>query len=204
MKKIHLLFLVFLFSQSMLSQTERGRYLLDASSNFSIIGTSPYDNIFGFEPELETDFYLTAEAKAGYAVVKNLFLGPTLSYEYVKYKSSELNLSSIYYGVFAQYFIVPKENAIALPYLVASYSVGKDKVDGLPSFEDFPTSFSQSTSSYTLGIGTSLMLIPKRLSIDFEFNYSERDLFIFDQLPFLIVEDTLKTYQFNVGFSVFL
>lgn len=204
MKKIHLLFFVFLFSQSMLSQTERGRYLLDASSNFSIIGTSPYDNIFGFEPELETDFYLTAEAKAGYAVVKNLFLGPKLSYEYVKYKSSELNLSSIYYGVFAKYFIVPKENAIALPYLVASYSTGKDKVDGLPSFEDFPTSFSQSTSSYTLGVGTSLMLIPKRLSIDFEFNYSERDLFIFDQLPFLIVDDTLKTYQFNVGFSVFL
>lgn len=204
MKNNHLLFLFFIFSQLMFCQTERGRYLLDASSNFSIVGTSPYDNIFGLGPDLETDFYLTVEAKAGYAIVKNLFLGPKLSYEYVKYKSSELNLSSIYYGVFVKYFIFPKENTVALPYLVASYSAGKDKVEGFQVFESSPSSLSESTSSYTIGAGVSLMLITKRLSMDFELNYSERDLFIFDQLTFLLSGDKLKTYQFNVGFSVFL
>ena len=207
MKKT-LLFLLLLstayFSQA---QTEQGKFVIDAKSNFGFINNSPNEAI-----KNEFSFNL----QGGYALLDNLFIGPSI--EYSSSRLADLNtssnqtidgyrLSNLFYGAFARYYFNFKEDPKVLPYVEIGYSFGEDQISDFSTFTidgDIRTiSDSRSVNKLSIDAGLSIFLIPKTLTLDLNLNYTKRDFLLTDD--FIVADpDDIKIYQFNLGFSLFL
>ncbi|NGZ89950.1 outer membrane beta-barrel protein [Psychroflexus maritimus] len=202
MKKT-LLFLLLLstayFSQA---QTEQGKFVIDAKSNFGFINNSPNQNI-------KNEFNINLQG--GYALLDNLFIGPSLDYESLNISNDELRISGFLYGAFAQYFFNFKEDQKVLPYISINYFFGENRIDNLiiasPDSSGISISDSFSVNKLSLNAGISIFLIPKKLTLDLNLNYTKRDFLLTDD--FIVTDfgsdpDDIKIYQFNLGFSLFL
>lgn len=200
MKKILFFTFCFCFVQIVISQTEKGSFLIDATSNLGLYGDSPNTPL-----GLETDYYFTSEINTGYAVVNNLFLGISLDYNLIKNEIPEISYiasrsSAFYYGVFAKYFFQLKDNHVFRPYIFANYSFGIEKV----SSQD--RSSKVNPNRYALAVGSSIFLIPSRLSLDFDIRYISQEVPPLEGV--IYIGDTnfsrFKTNRFSVGLSLFL
>jgi|GEM_PF-6196245 len=180
------------------AQTEQGRFVIDAKSNFGFINNSPNEGI-----KNEFSFNL----QGGYALVDNLFVGPSLDYESLNISNDGPRISGFLYGAFARYYFNFKEDQKVLPFISINYFFGENRIDDLitagPDGSSISISDSFSVNKLSLNAGLSIFLIPKSLSLDINLSYIERDVLITDR--FLVpLNDELEIYQFNLGFSFFL
>ena len=211
MKKT-LLFLILLatayFSQA---QTEQGKFVIDAKSNFGFINNNPNQNT-------KNEFNINLQG--GYALLDNLFVGPSI--EYYSRRSADLNISSnqtidgfrlshLFYGAFTRYYFNFEEDPKVLPYVGIGYSFGEDQLSDFPALTadgDIGTiTDSRSVNKLSIDAGLSIFLIPKTLTLDLNLNYTKRDLLITDDFIFTDLgpdPDDVKIFQFNLGFSLFL
>ncbi len=211
MKKTLFLFILLTTAYFSQAQTEQGKFVIDAKSNFGFINNFP-------NPRIENEFNFNLQG--GYAVLDNLFLGPSI--EYSSRRTEDLNISSnrtidgfrlshLFYGAFARYYFNFKEDPKVLPYVGIGYSFGEDQISDIPTFTadgDIRTiSDSRSVNKLSIDAGLSIFLIPKTLTLDLNFNYTKRDYLLTDGFIFIDFAsdpDDLKIYQFNLGFSLFL
>ena len=174
------------------AQTEQHQILIDAKSNLNFI-----NNASSSSSDNERDYQFTMQLQGGYAVVKNLFVGPLIDYTQFKFEDSEPTYRTLHLGVFTKYFFNFYEQPSVLPYVYTSYSLTNDKISDfqLPGFKS-GTSLTERASRFELGAGLSFFVLPEALSLDLNLGYI--------RFGEALLQSIDRVFYFNAGFSIFL
>ena len=201
LQKIALILFLLLFMTTF-SQTEKGKFLINASSTLNFRFDSNSVKGDSYSRDAGSTKYFTISPKIGYAIKNNLFIGIDLTYDYLDiddkdygYKSTT---NSILASPFVKYYFLQKK---IKPFLLAKYGFGSSTDKSLFIFgSNEPYTDKRKFSKYNIGAGISYFF-NKNINIEFSLNYSKSVRKPNDTEN---EKNISNSFNSNIGFSLFL
>ncbi|MGB0255156.1 MAG: outer membrane protein [Flavobacteriaceae bacterium] len=192
------LLLLTLFAYSAFAQTEKGKFLVGASTllNTGVIEHSRVRDKVTTLSERITHFSLTPHA--GYFIKDNLALGAELSVSFSNTKDYDYNVelreSTIAFSPFVRYYFGTKK---VRPLVHVSGGIGSYKDNYIASSPEYNYESTSTLFCYSIGAGAGVFLTD-RISIDLELGYGGISSKINDD-----VRGRQNAFGLNAGFSFF-
>ena len=209
MKKTLYFLFTFFMVFSLSAQTEQGRMLLGADTEFNmttfsdlgstIDGDEPYDD---YEPSDVTSTSTAAQLSFGYFVIDNLALGAALNYTSSKtdFNDSDIDnpdpVSTTAYAAFARYYIA------GVAFVGASYGMQTSSVYDDWDDEDVPTiSLMQGEVGASIFLSDKVAFTPR---ITYGIQTTKYELYDFVEDKDVIGRDNMGILRIGAGFTIHL
>lgn len=199
------------FSQLSFAQTEKGRFLLGASSLFGVGGAGmSFSNIKDNDNSTLNDesqvFQFNFNPALGYFVAKNVVLGASLGFNYSKLeaRTSTLSISDFAVTPFLRWYVT--DHARIKPFVEANGSISRGNITFTDSSApDFNSETPTKSSQFGIGGGAAFML-GEKASLDLFLKYTRGVSNSETILPNILFtsESTVNGLNFGVGLSFYL